>query len=58
VGSQKNIMAELIILAREHVILHLDTALIYDTMLCTKVFLLDQHISYLNSNLSLEFDIL
>jgi len=38
VGSQKNIMAELIILAREHVILQLDIALIYDTMLCTKVF--------------------
>jgi len=38
VGSQENIMAELVILAREHVILQLDTALIYDTMSCTKVF--------------------
>ncbi len=38
VSIQKNIMAGLIILPSKHVILQLDTALIYDTMLCTKFF--------------------
>ncbi len=38
VSIQKNIMAGLIILPSKHVILQPDTALIYDTMLCTKVF--------------------